>query len=93
MSSTKEVLIQAIAPDVARIDQAMRDDLEIATLGCDPLLMEVLHYGIFNGKRYRNLILPRIRHFIRSFDGDVSPVPKTDLEVVPDLKPAKFVDR
>ena len=48
------------------------------------------HYGIFNGKRYRNLILPRIRHFIRSFDGDVSPVPKTDLEVVPDLKPAKF---
>lgn len=48
------------------------------------------HYGIFNGKRYRNLILPRIRHFIRSFDGDVSPIPKADLEVVPDLKPTKF---
>ena len=58
MSNTKELLIQAIAPDVAQIDQAMRDDLNVATLGCDPLLMEVLHYGIFNGgKRLRPLLL------------------------------------
>lgn len=58
MSDTKEQLILAIAPDVARIDQAMRDDLEVATLGCDPLLMDVLHYGIFNGgKRLRPLLV------------------------------------
>ena len=58
MSNTKELLIHAIAPDVARIDQAMRDDLDVATLGCDPLLMEVLHYGIFNGgKRLRPLLV------------------------------------
>ncbi len=58
MSNTKEQLILAIAPDVAQIDQAMRDDLEVATLGCDPLLKEVLHYGIFNGgKRLRPLLV------------------------------------
>ena len=58
MSNTKEQLMLAIAPDVALIDQAMRDDLETATLGCDPLLMEVLQYGIFNGgKRLRPLLV------------------------------------
>ncbi len=58
MSNIKEELIQEIAPDVARIDQAMRDDLEVTTLGYDPLLMEVLHYGIFNGgKRLRPLLV------------------------------------
>jgi octaprenyl-diphosphate synthase len=58
MSNTKEQLMQAIAPDVARINQAMKDDLDIATLGCDPLLMEVLHYGLFNGgKRLRPLLV------------------------------------
>ena len=36
----------------------MRDDLEVTTLGYDPLLMEVLHYGIFNGgKRLRPLLV------------------------------------
>lgn len=56
--SCKDQLIKVIAPDVARIDQAMRDDLEKATLGCDPLLMEVLQYGIFNGgKRLRPLLV------------------------------------
>lgn len=56
--SCKEQLIKAISPDVTRIDQAMKDDLENATLGCDPLLMEVLQYGIFNGgKRLRPLLV------------------------------------
>ena len=48
------------------------------------------HYGIFNGRRYRNKIMPRIRHFIRQFDGDVSSIPKADLEIVPDIAPEKF---
>lgn len=51
---------------------------------------DVGHYGIFNGRRYRNKIMPRIRHFIRQFDGDMSPIPKADLEIAPDLKAEKF---
>jgi len=58
MSTIKERLLQAIAPDVARIDQAMKEDLQNSTQGCDPLLIEVLSYGIFNGgKRLRPLLV------------------------------------
>ena len=58
MSKTKERLLAAIAPEVARIDQAMKDDLLFSTRGCDPLLIEVLNYGIFNGgKRLRPLLV------------------------------------
>ena len=39
------------------------------------------HYGIFNGRRWREQIMPRIRTFIRKFDKDVDPVPKVDTKV------------
>jgi len=48
------------------------------------------HYGIFNGSRWRTQIMPRMRHFIRQFDHDVDPIPKADLEKVPDLQPELF---
>jgi len=58
MSTIKKQLLQAIAPDVAQIDQAMKEDLLNSTHGCDPLLIEVLFYGIFNGgKRLRPLLV------------------------------------
>lgn len=58
MNTIKEQLLGAIAPDVARIDQAMKEDLQISTEGCDPLLIEVLSYGVFNGgKRLRPLLV------------------------------------
>jgi octaprenyl-diphosphate synthase len=56
--SHKEQLMRVIAPEVAKIDQAMHRDLEAATAECDPLLVEVLEYGIFNGgKRLRPLLV------------------------------------
>lgn len=48
------------------------------------------HYGIFNGRRWRNEIMPRMRHFMRLFDPDVDPIPKADLEIVPDLEPERY---
>lgn len=48
------------------------------------------HYGIFNGRRWREQIMPRIRHMIRSIDKAVDPVPAIDLKKIPDLKPAKW---
>ena len=47
----------AIAPDVARIDQAMQADLAALKGDTAALLNEVLHYGLFNGgKRIRPLL-------------------------------------
>lgn len=41
----------------ARVEAAMRTDLEKALAGCDPLLVEVVHYALFNGgKRIRPLL-------------------------------------
>lgn len=58
MGESKEQLMAAIAPQVATIEQVMRHDLREATTGCDPLLVEVLEYGIFNGgKRLRPLLV------------------------------------
>jgi poly(3-hydroxybutyrate) depolymerase len=39
------------------------------------------HYGIFNGRRWREQIMPRIRAFARSVDqtGGLDPVPATDI--------------
>ena len=37
------------------------------------------HYGIFNGRKWREEIMPRIRHFIWLMDPDKDPVPKNDL--------------
>lgn len=48
------------------------------------------HYGIFNGRRWREEIMPRIRHFIRTIDEGKDPVPKVDLEKIPDLAPERF---
>ncbi len=57
-ATPKEQLMATIAPEVAKIDQAMQRDLQAATAGCDPLLVEVLEYGIFNGgKRLRPLLV------------------------------------
>ncbi len=69
MTSIKEQLLQAIAPDVARIDQAMKEDLKNSTRGCDPLLVEVLSYGIFNGgKRLRPLLVLLAAKLVGSSD-------------------------
>lgn len=48
------------------------------------------HYGIFNGRRWREQIMPRIRHFIRDMDKNVDPVPAVDLKKTGDLAPARF---
>ncbi len=46
------------------------------------------HYGIFNGRRWREHIMPRLRHFIRKFDKGSDPVPAKDLKTIADKKPA-----
>lgn len=48
------------------------------------------HYGIFNGRKWREQIMPRIRHFMRSFDPGKDPVPAYDLNIVEDLAPERF---
>ncbi len=48
------------------------------------------HYGIFNGSRWRNEIMPRIRNFIRTIDEGKDPVPESDLRKVPDLAPERY---
>ena len=52
--------------------------------------LEAGHYGIFNGRRWRSEIMPRIRHMIRKFDTKCDPIPKADLEKTPDLAPERF---
>ncbi|MCB1563659.1 MAG: polyhydroxyalkanoate depolymerase [Alphaproteobacteria bacterium] len=52
--------------------------------------LECGHYGIFNGRRYREQIMPRIRHFIRQFDPGKDPIPKKDLEKTPDIAPERY---
>ena len=46
------------------------------------------HYGIFNGRKWREQIMPRVRHFIREHDKNVDKIPATDLQEIPDLKAA-----
>jgi poly(3-hydroxybutyrate) depolymerase len=49
------------------------------------------HYGIFNGRRWREQIMPRIRHFIREFDqSKPDPIPAADLAKVPDIAPTQY---
>jgi poly(3-hydroxybutyrate) depolymerase len=48
------------------------------------------HYGIFNGRRWREEIMPRVRHFIREFDPDTDPVPAKDLEIAADLSASRY---
>lgn len=45
------------------------------------------HYGIFNGKRWREQIMPRLRHFFRENDRKRDVIPSKDLKLVPDLAP------
>ncbi|MCB1680992.1 MAG: polyhydroxyalkanoate depolymerase [Rhodospirillales bacterium] len=48
------------------------------------------HYGIFNGRRWREEIMPRIRHHIRLFDKEKDPVPDEDLAKIPDLTAEQY---
>ncbi len=48
------------------------------------------HYGIFNGRKYREQILPRIRWFIRQQDKGKDKVPAADLKQTPDLVPVQY---
>ena len=53
--------------------------------------LDVGHYGIFNGRRWREQIMPRIRHFMRAMDKTgADPVPAGDLKLIPDLKPDRY---
>lgn len=57
-STPKEELMAAIAPEVAKIERTMHQDLAEASIDADPLLSEVLEYGIFNGgKRLRPVLV------------------------------------
>ncbi|MBU0945047.1 MAG: polyprenyl synthetase family protein [Proteobacteria bacterium] len=56
-TSPQKRLLAAIGPEVKKIEEAMRCDLQVATSQADPLLVEILEYGIFNGgKRLRPLL-------------------------------------
>ena len=48
------------------------------------------HYGIFNGRKYREKIMPRIRWFMRKFDSGKDPVPRADLVIKPHAKPVRY---
>ncbi len=48
------------------------------------------HYGIFNGRRWRTEIMPRLRHFIRLWEPDADPIPAADLAKIPDIAPDRF---
>ena len=48
------------------------------------------HYGIFNGRRWREHIMPRLRHFFRSYDQDKDKVPAKDLKIISDKKPSPW---
>ncbi len=47
------------------------------------------HYGIFNGRKWRNDIMPRVRHFIRTY-GEYDPIPEADLQEIPDHAPERY---
>jgi len=48
------------------------------------------HYGIFNGRRWKKHIMPRMRHFMRKFDENITPIPQHDLDELADKKPYKW---
>lgn len=52
--------------------------------------LNVGHYGIFNGRRWKEHIMPRLRHFIRKFDKGVDAIPARDLEHLADKKPEQW---
>ena len=50
------------------------------------------HYGIFNGRKWRNDIMPKVRDFMRSHDKSASPIPAEDLTIKAKDNVTKFVD-
>ena len=48
------------------------------------------HYGIFNGRRWRQHIMPRVRGFIRKFDKGHDPIPLEDLKDIPARMPVNW---
>jgi poly(3-hydroxybutyrate) depolymerase len=48
------------------------------------------HYGIFNGRKWREQIGPRVRHFIRHFHPEADPIPAVDLAAFPDRVPEQW---
>jgi len=56
--SENEQLMTAVKAEAAKIDEVMRTDLSRLQAAVDPLLAEVLEYGLFNGgKRIRPLLV------------------------------------
>ncbi len=56
--SAKQQLMAAIGPEIGKIEEVMRRDIRLATVQADPLLIEVLEYGLFNGgKRLRPFLV------------------------------------
>lgn len=54
---------------------------------------KVGHYGIFNGRKWRELIMPRVRHFMREQEkpsAGISPIPEKDLKIAPELHAPKW---
>lgn len=47
------------------------------------------HYGIFNGRKWRDSIMPRMRHFFRLW-GDYETIPEKDLAFIPDIAPLQW---
>ncbi len=50
------------------------------------LQMDVGHYGIFNGRKWREQIMPRVRNFIRQQNKGAEAIPASDLKEIPDIK-------
>lgn len=73
ISEDRQTRLRAVAAKVAaRVEEAMRSDLESALRGCDPLLVEVLEYGLFGGgKRIRPLLAVLSASICGRRDGDV----------------------
>ena len=55
----------------------------IFQLGCG-------HYGIFNGRKWREQIMPQLRNFFRANDRKRDVIPKSDLKTVPDVVPEQY---
>ncbi|NLX17761.1 MAG: polyprenyl synthetase family protein [Desulfobulbus sp.] len=65
-------LHSTLATVVARVETAMRTDLEHSLDQCDPLLIEVVHYSLFNGgKRIRPLLTVLCSRSCGRDDGDL----------------------
>ncbi len=65
-------LIKLIAEEAAEIDRLMRKDIDVVAVNLDPLLVEILNYGLFSGgKRVRPLLAVLSARLCGSKDADV----------------------